>query len=116
MPVTKIWTDGSTSRVCYVYEGGQPVVIELPAKVTSNVGEYLAIIKALESALRLRYKSIQILTDSELTVKQYDRSYKVKKPHLKKLNQELRRLAGQFEELEITWVPREENLAGHELD
>lgn len=112
----KVFVDGALTRICYVFEGCQPIIISLPKKVTNNTAEYLSIIYALEAALRLRWRDILVISDSQLIVRQLNKKYLVKKKHLQKLAVQVWHLAKQFNSIEFKWLPRKENLAGVALE
>lgn len=77
---------------------------------TNNQAEYLALRLALREAYdRFPGAEIQCFMDSELVVRQMQGEYKVKKPHLKPLFEEVRRIADQFKSFTISHIPREEN-------
>ena len=111
-----VFCDGSLSSICYVFETCKPIIIKLDKKVTTNEAEYLAICYALEAAIRLRWKDLTVLSDSQLIVNQLNGDYKIKKPHLLKLAQEVHRLVLKFNHITFTWLPRESNLAGIALE
>ncbi len=83
--------------------------------LTNNQAEYLALRAALREAYRLFGDApLSCHMDSQLVVEQMNGHYKVKKPHLKPLFTEIRRIADQFKSFSITHIPREENyLADH---
>ena len=54
-------------------------------RATNNQAEYRAIIAALEKAIRLGAKRVELKSDSELVVKQFNGEYRVKKAALKPL-------------------------------
>jgi len=114
--MVNLYCDGGLDKVCYVFEDCAPVVIDLPSETTNNTSEYLAVIRGLEAALRLHWKDLTVLSDSQLVVRQLSGEYKIKKPHLAKLNTKVKALAKEFNTLEFCWIPREKNLAGIELD
>ena len=76
---------------------------------TNNVAEYCALILALQEALMMGARQLQVFTDSELVAKQFNGEYKVKEPSLKALYCLAAHLRGGFEKLTLTHVPREEN-------
>lgn len=84
-------------------------------QTTNNVAEYLAIIFALEEALELGARSVTVLTDSELVVRQLNREYKIKDAGLKPLFLVAEHLRKLFREFEIRHIPREENTAADKL-
>lgn len=76
---------------------------------TNNQAEYTAIIAALEKAIGLGARRVELKSDSELVVKQLNGQYKVKKTTLKPLYQKVVRLVGALEAFTITHIPREQN-------
>jgi ribonuclease HI len=88
---------------------------------TNNQAEYTAIITALEKAIGLGARRVELKSDSELVVKQINGRYKVKRASLRPLYQEVVRLTGSLEAFTITHIPREQNreadrLANQALD
>jgi ribonuclease HI len=77
--------------------------------VTNNQAEYNGLIYALERAVQLKEKSVQLFSDSELLVKQIQGFYQVKSENLKPLFQRYIILRQKFESLEINHIPREKN-------
>lgn len=84
-------------------------------RATNNVAEYLALIYALQEALKARYTHVAVKTDSELLVRQLNGQYRVREPHLKPLHDLARHLIGAFAECRIAHVPRTENRAADRL-
>ena len=76
---------------------------------TNNQAEYRAIIAALEEAIRLGAREVEVRSDSELVVKQINGRYRVKKTHLKPLYQQVKQLLGLLEGFTITHIPRKQN-------
>jgi ribonuclease HI len=76
---------------------------------TNNQAEYRAIITALQKAIGLGVKQVDIYLDSLLVVKQVNGQYRVKNPALKPLFQQVRRLQGKFNHFTIRHVTREQN-------
>ena len=111
----KIYCDGSTTRACVVVEGRPPKIIAYDEKVTSNTGEYLAIIEALKEAKRLDLQEVEILTDSLLIVRQFYGDYACRKKHLQALLKQVDELVHK-PGWEVKWIPREENPAGKLLE
>lgn len=63
---------------------------------TNNEAEYLGIIFALENLGSLvKDKEIELISDSELIIKQLTGKYKIKKPHLKKLEEKIKSIIKQ---------------------
>ncbi len=82
---------------------------------TNNQAEYRAIIAALEKAIRLGARHIEINSDSELVVKQINGKYQVKKAALKPLYQQVKQLQGLLEGFTITNIPRQQNIEADKL-
>ena len=107
----KIYCDSSTREACIVIEGQDPIIVPYPEKVTNNVGEYRAVILALEEARRPKLEQVELLTDSLLVANQVSGIWKCRQPHLKALLAQVRILLMETPNF-VTWIPREENLAG----
>lgn len=107
-----IFTDGSgkTGKYCYVAEGKRPKIFQKKG-ITNNEAEYLAIIQALADNPE---KDIQIFSDSELVVNQLEQEYAIKEERLRKLAEEVWKLA-EGRNITFIWVPREKNKAGKVL-
>ena len=73
---------------------------------TNNVAEYSAIIKALTWAGKETEGEIHLYSDSQLAIRQITGAYRINKPHLKALYDEVMSLALNFSH--VTWehVPR----------
>jgi len=84
-------------------------------RATNNQAEYRAIIAALEEAIRLGAKQVDIKTDSELIVKQINGEYRVKKATLKPLYQQAKQLQGLLKSFTITHIPRQQNIEADKL-
>jgi probable phosphoglycerate mutase len=76
---------------------------------TNNVAEYRALIAGLEKALELGLDDVEVVSDSELLVKQMTGEYRVKNEALKELSLEAARLARRIGEVSYTAVRREHN-------
>jgi ribonuclease HI len=84
---------------------------EFVGNTTNNLAEYLALKKALKIASTLNDDEITILSDSELVVKQRNRSYKVRSKQLKMIFREVNNLEKYFRSVSYRHVPRENNSA-----
>lgn len=82
---------------------------------TNNVAEYTALVEALDRAREFGAQEIAIRSDSELVVRQLNRSYKVRDKKLKPLHERVRILLYPYSKVEIQHVPREENREADEL-
>ena len=76
---------------------------------TNNFAEYSALIAALDWAVRNGHRAVQVVSDSELMVKQVRGIYKVRNENLQPLFEKARRLIGELEWFEIKHVLREQN-------
>lgn len=78
---------------------------------SSNQMEYEGLIEGLVWALRLDLKTLTIVGDSELIIKQLTGEYSIKNHRLKALHMKVQEMLRQSQELEVTYlhIPREEN-------
>jgi ribonuclease HI len=76
---------------------------------TNNVAEYRALVAGLEKALELGVEELDVISDSELLVKQMRGEYKVKNEALRELNDEAASLARQLGSVAYKAVRREHN-------
>jgi ribonuclease HI len=76
---------------------------------TNNVAEYSALIAGLEKALDLGIDEVEVVSDSELMVKQMTGEYRVKNEALRELSTAAGRLARKFGSVDYTAVRREHN-------
>ena len=76
---------------------------------TNNVAEYRALIAGLEKALELGLDDIDVVSDSELLVKQMTGEYRVKNEALRELSLQASRLARRIGDVSYTAVRREHN-------
>ncbi|HJX48828.1 MAG TPA: ribonuclease HI family protein [Gaiellaceae bacterium] len=82
---------------------------------TNNVAEYSALIAGLEKALELGLDEIEVVSDSELMVKQMTGQYRVKNEALQELWSRAGRLARRVGSVEYTAVRREHNKLADQL-
>ena len=87
-----------------LYEGGQFL-----GKATNNVAEYSALIAGLRAAKKLHAERVEVVSDSQLLVRQMNGQYRVKNDGLRPLYEEARELQGGFAECIFRHVRREEN-------
>jgi ribonuclease HI len=88
---------------------------EYLGKTTNNQAEYRAVILGLERALALGAESVEVVTDSELLVKQAKGEYKVKNPDIGKRFLEMKNLCTQLGRVTFRHVKREYNTRADEL-
>jgi ribonuclease HI len=115
----KLWTDGGArgnpgpAAYGYVLEGEDGAVLaahgEAIGTATNNVAEYRALIAGLEKALELDVDDLEVMSDSELLVKQMRGEYRVKKPTLRDLWDEAAQLERRLGPVRYTAVRRERN-------
>lgn len=115
----KLSTDGGArgnpgpAAYAYVLEAQDGTVLaahgETIGVATNNVAEYRALIAGLEKALELQLSDIDVVSDSELLVKQMTGEYRVKNQALQELSLEAARLARRLGDVTYTAVRREHN-------
>lgn len=77
---------------------------------TNNEAEYLAIIRALELAIKYQPESVVMKSDSQLAVYQIQGEYGINHEHLARLCGKVQKLTKQFPgSVRFVWVPRESN-------
>jgi ribonuclease H / adenosylcobalamin/alpha-ribazole phosphatase len=76
---------------------------------TNNVAEYSGLIAGLRRAVELKVPEVEVISDSELLVKQMRGEYKVKNEALRGLSLEAARLAREVGKVEYRHVKRAEN-------
>lgn len=91
------------------------VISQSIGQATNNQAEYRAIITALETAIGLGANQVDILSDSELVVRQINGRYRVKNAALKPLYQRVKQLQSQLEGSTVTHIPGQQNTEAHNL-
>ena len=76
---------------------------------TNNVAEYRALLAGLAKAVELHVPEVEVVSDSELLVKQMTGEYRVKNEALRALSLEAARLARQVGTVSYRAVRREHN-------
>jgi ribonuclease H / adenosylcobalamin/alpha-ribazole phosphatase len=76
---------------------------------TNNVAEYRAVVAGLTKALELGVQELEVVSDSELLVRQMTGEYRVKNETLRELNDEAESLARKVGRVRYTAVRREHN-------
>ncbi len=84
-------------------------ISERIGRATNNQAEYRAVIAALERAIALGARRVEIFSDSELVVKHLRGEYRVKDSGLKPLFETVNGLRARLPEFAIYYVPREDN-------
>jgi ribonuclease H / adenosylcobalamin/alpha-ribazole phosphatase len=115
----KLFTDGGArgnpgpAAFAYVLEADGGTVLDAHGEAmgvaTNNVAEYRALVAGLERARELGVEELEVVSDSELVVKQMRGEYKVKNAALRELALEAARLAREIGRVTYTSVRREEN-------
>jgi ribonuclease HI len=76
---------------------------------TNNFAEYSALLAALEWAIQHGHRAVQVVSDSELMVKQLRGIYKVRNENLQPLFEKAQKLIDRLDWFEIKHVLREQN-------
>ena len=76
---------------------------------TNNVAEYSGLIAGLRKAVELQLPAVEVVSDSELMVKQMRGEYRVKNAALRELSVEAGRLARELGKVEYRHVKRAHN-------
>lgn len=84
-------------------------------RATNNQAEYRAAIAALEGALGLGAREVELHMDSELVVRQLSGRYRVRNPRLIPLYKRMLDLRSRFERVAIRHIPREQNKVADRL-
>jgi ribonuclease HI len=97
----------------YVLEAEDGTVLEARGETigvaTNNVAEYRALVAGLEKAAELGVDELEVVSDSELLVRQMTGEYKVKNEALQELNAEAAAIARRVGKVRYTSVRREHN-------
>ena len=97
----------------YVLEAEDGTVLDARGQTigvaTNNVAEYSALIAGLEKAAELGVDELEVVSDSELLVRQMTGEYKVKNEALQELNADASALARRVGRVRYTSVRREHN-------
>jgi ribonuclease HI len=115
----KLSTDGGArgnpgpAAFGYVLETDDGTVLaahgETIGVATNNVAEYRALVEGLRKAGELQLDEVEVVSDSELLVRQMSGDYKIKNEALRRLYEEATELADRFESVTYTAVRREHN-------
>ena len=115
----RLWIDGGSrgnpgpSAIGVMVEDSAGVTLATISRAigvtTNNVAEYKALLAGLEKAEELGATSVEVISDSELLVRQVRGEYKVKNAGLKPLHAEARQRAARFRSFEICHAGREHN-------
>ncbi|HLM33686.1 MAG TPA: ribonuclease HI family protein [Gaiellaceae bacterium] len=115
----RLSTDGGSrgnpgpAAAAYVLETEDGTVLhahgEAIGVATNNVAEYRALVDGLRQAVELKVDELEVISDSELLVKQMRGEYRVKNKALIELSLEAAKLAHQIPSVRYTAVRREHN-------
>ena len=115
----KLSTDGGArgnpgpAAYGYVLEADDGTVLDARGETigvaTNNVAEYRALIAGLEKAVELGIDELEVVSDSELLVKQMQGEYRVKNEALRELNEEANFLERKLGRVRYKAVRREHN-------
>ena len=115
----KLSTDGGArgnpgpAAFAYVLETEDGTVLaahgEAIGVATNNVAEYRALVEGLRKSVELAVGEVEVISDSELLVKQMRGEYKVKNAALRELSLEASALARRLDRVTYTAVRREHN-------
>jgi ribonuclease HI len=84
-------------------------------RATNNQAEYRAAIAALEAALGLGGREVELCLDSELVVRQLSGRYRVRNPRLIPLHKRILDLRSRFQRVTVRHVPRAQNRVADRL-
>ncbi len=115
----KLYTDGGSrgnpgpAAYAFVIEAEDGTILDSRGEAigvaTNNVAEYSALIAGLERAVEAGVDELEVVSDSELLVKQMRGEYKVKNRALQDLFLDASRIARQIHRVTYTAVRREHN-------
>jgi ribonuclease HI len=104
----------------YVLETDDGTVLDARGETigvaTNNVAEYRALLAGLEAALDRGVDELEVVSDSELLVKQMRGEYKVKNDALRELVEDAHALARRLARISYTAVRREHNELADRLE
>jgi ribonuclease HI len=115
----RLYTDGGArgnpgpAAAAYVLEADDGTVLDARGEAigvaTNNVAEYRALVAGLAKALALGVGEVDVVSDSELLVKQMNGEYRVKNAALIELSLEAASLAREIGRVRYRAVPRADN-------
>jgi ribonuclease HI len=115
----RLFTDGGSrgnpgpAAYAFVLETEDGTVLDAVGEAigvaTNNVAEYAALVAGLERAVELGIDELEVVSDSELLVRQMRGEYRVKNPGLRELWSKAARVAGEIRTVTYTAVRREHN-------
>ena len=97
-----------------VPEGQKIRIAKWIGRQDNNVAEYLALLEALQCALKLRARAIHVYSDSQVVVRQMTGQYSCRSPRLYSLHWTCRKLIRSLD-FSISYVPRASNAEANAL-
>jgi ribonuclease HI len=95
-------------------DGGTIKIAKWIGRQDNNVAEYVALLEAMQCALRLNAQALHVYSDSEVVVRQMRGEYACRSPRLYSLHWICRKLARSFH-FSISHVRRERNAEANQL-
>jgi Ribonuclease HI len=114
-----VFCDSSAHEACVVLPNDDVHLFTYPERVTTNQGEYLALLHALDLVKDVWADHIYIRSDSQLIVNQVSGIWRCRDPKLVPLRDKARTMLGTTgwtDYMTLSWTPREQNLAGIVLE
>jgi probable phosphoglycerate mutase len=115
----RLFTDGGArgnpgpAAYGYVLEAEDGTVLDARGEAigvaTNNVAEYRALVAGLEQAVKAGVSELEVVSDSELMVKQMRGDYRIKNEALRALSLQAAELARRLGRVRYTAVRREHN-------
>lgn len=108
----KVYVDGNPKEVCCVTEDDVVFRAPIDGTNTNNVAEYRAIL----FGLHMCPEATEVVSDSQLVIRQLNLEYAVKSEHLLYWwNRVVARVNKLGHSMKFVWAPRDENKAGRVL-
>ena len=121
----RLFTDGGArgnpgpAAFAFVLETEDGTVLDARGEAigtaTNNIAEYRALVEGLRRASEAGVTALEVVSDSELVVRQMRGEYRVKDAALRELHARVRTALDRFERWSIRHVRREENEAADTL-
>jgi ribonuclease HI len=121
----RLFTDGGArgnpgpAAFAYVLEASDGTVLAAHGEAigvsTNNVAEYRGLVAGLRKAVELSVGELDVVSDSELLVRQMRGEYRIKNEALRHLADEAEELAGQLRKVGYRAVRREHNALADDL-
>tara|TARA_Y100000310_G_scaffold292786_2_gene321855 strand:- start:474 stop:857 length:384 start_codon:yes stop_codon:yes gene_type:complete len=119
-----IYTDGGSKgnpgpmTIGIVFQEESKVIRKMSKKIgfgTNNQAEYTAVITALDLAYKLKYKDVELRSDSQLLINQLKGEFKVSSKNIIDLFKKVNTLKSKFDKITFKWIPRNENTLADSL-